>query len=122
MDDPRLTSLEQKIAASKEEAGMVPTAKAATSANEAANLRMGMKAGTEFVGSLIGGGLFGWGLDLWLKTGPAFLIGGLITGVAVAFWSLYKLTLPQPAKAAPNRLPTSGKADTSTSTHKRADD
>jgi ATP synthase protein I len=108
--DKRLRDLQDRIAAQKVEAGIDQPTPPTASANEAANLRMGVKAGSEFVGSLLGGGILGWLADMALTPPPSGLIGGLIVGVIIAFWNLYKLTLPSASKS----LPSADKADKST--------
>jgi ATP synthase protein I len=91
--DDTIKDLQERIAAQKAQAGMdEPAAEKATA--EATNMQMGIKAGTEFVGSLLGGGLLGWLVDGWLDSAPIGLIAGVLVGIIVAFWNLYKLTLP----------------------------
>lgn len=107
--DQRIKELQARIAGQKHDAGMDRDIATTPSATEAANLRMGVKAGSEFVGSLLGGGIIGWLFDLGVTPPPAGLIGGLMLGVVVAFWNLYKLTLPQTSKS----LPRADKADKS---------
>ena len=51
----------------------------------------GIKAGTELVGALIGGGLIGYGLDQWLETRPLFFIIFLLLGVFTGFWNVYRV-------------------------------
>lgn len=88
-----LKDLQERIADQKRQAGMdIPPPPNATA--EATNMQVGIKAGTEFVGSLLGGGLLGWLIDGWLDSSPIGLIAGIFIGIAVAFWNLYKMTLP----------------------------
>ncbi len=42
--------------------------------------------GTNFVLSVAAAGLLGWLLDLWLKTKPWCVLGGLIAGLIVGFF------------------------------------
>ena len=55
------------------------------------DVNVGIRAGTELVGAMVGGGLLGYGLDSWLGTGPGCFIGGLILGVFTGFWNIYRL-------------------------------
>ena len=45
------------------------------------------------VGAIVGGGLLGWVVDGWLETLPIFMIVGLLGGVVVGFWYVYKLVM-----------------------------
>lgn len=92
--DDDLQALQAQIAAQKAQAGL--TEKPIQVTQAATNMQTGIKAGTEFVGSLLGGGLLGWLIDGWLDSAPIGLIAGVLVGIVVAFWNLYKMTLPQP--------------------------
>ncbi len=90
-----LKDLQDRIADQKRQAGMIDTVQQDTQPTaEATNMQVGIKAGTEFVGSLLGGGLLGWLIDGWVNSAPIGMIVGIFVGVVVAFWNLYKLTLP----------------------------
>ena len=61
-------------------------------ARDAENLGTGMKAGTELVGCVIVGAVFGYMLDNWLGTKPVFLIIMLILGVIAGFVNVWRTT------------------------------
>ena len=56
---------------------------------EAVNL--GMRVMTEFVASVLVGGVIGWAIDHWAGTSPAALIVFVALGTAAGFWSVYRL-------------------------------
>ncbi|MES2729572.1 MAG: AtpZ/AtpI family protein [Pseudomonadota bacterium] len=95
--DATIKALQDRIAVQKHQAGLeddtrpIPETGPTDQAN---NLQIGIRAGTEFVGSMLGGGLFGWLIDTWLDSAPIGMIAGVLVGVIIAFWNLYKLTLP----------------------------
>ena len=94
-----LKDLQDRITAQKKSAGMDDQtdndASTYDTTQEATNMQLGIKAGTEFVGSLLGGGLLGWLIDGWMDSKPIGLIAGVLIGIIIAFWNLYKLTLPR---------------------------
>lgn len=65
---------------------------AADSAQDAKNMNMGLRAGTELVTSILAGGALGYGLDYWLGTKPWMLILFLFLGVCAGFLAIYKIT------------------------------
>jgi len=62
-------------------------------------MSLGLRAGSEFVSSVIVGLGIGWVLDRGLGTNPAFLIVFFLIGVAAGVWNVIRLTSP---KAAPS--------------------
>lgn len=61
-------------------------------ADEARGRAMGgaFRIATELVAGVFVGGLFGWSLDAWLRTAPAFLIVFLLLGVAAGLLNAVK--------------------------------
>jgi ATP synthase protein I len=47
-------------------------------------------------GGILGLGLLGYGLDRWLGTSPWLLLSGLLIGMVVGFYELYKVMLGGP--------------------------
>jgi ATP synthase protein I len=55
-----------------------------------------MSAAYTLTGGLLGLGLLGWFVDRWLGTSPAFLLTGLLLGMVVGFYELWKVTFVKP--------------------------
>ncbi len=60
-------------------------------------MSLGLRAGSEFVSSVIVGVGLGWVLDRALGTNPAFLIVFFLLGVAAGVWNVIRLTSPKSA-------------------------
>ena len=54
-------------------------------------MNLGMRVMTEFVASVVVGGIIGWAIDHWLGTSPGGLIIFVGLGTAAGFWSVYRL-------------------------------
>jgi len=80
----------QRTAARTEDAGDASDL-AGRAAGSAMNL--GFRVLTEFVAAVVVGTLIGWQIDVWLKTGPVFLIVFLALGTAAGFWSVYRIAV-----------------------------
>jgi ATP synthase protein I len=63
-----------------------------THKQDAENVSVGMKAGTELVGCIIVGAALGWGLDTWLGIKPFGLIFMLLLGVTAGFVNVWRIT------------------------------
>lgn len=50
----------------------------------------GLQAGYELVGSIFLFAAIGYGLDRWLDTKPAFMMGLFFVGVIVGFYNVYR--------------------------------
>lgn len=59
---------------------------------DAESLSLGVRAGTELVGSIVVCGAIGYGLDKWLETKPWMLIIFLFLGVCTGFLNVYRVT------------------------------
>ena len=59
---------------------------------DAENMSIGIRAGSELVVSIAAGTLIGWGLDKWLHTKPAFLIIFILAGIFTGFMNVYRIT------------------------------
>jgi ATP synthase protein I len=64
---------------------------ASQSAGSAMNL--GFRVLTEFVAAIVVSTLIGWQIDVWLKTGPIFLIVFLALGTAAGFLGVYRIAV-----------------------------
>ena len=89
IDDPKLTSLENDLKAARTEFDKDYNPKAV----ENKGMNDGARAGVELVGSLLGGGLLGYGLDYVFQTSPIFFFIFLILGVITGFYNIYKITM-----------------------------
>jgi len=63
--------------------------------DDAAAMSMGMRAGTELVGTILVTGAIGYGLDRWLGTKPWLLLVMLLLGIITAFFNVWKTTQNQ---------------------------
>ncbi len=54
-------------------------------------VNLGMRVMSEFVASVVVGGVIGWAIDHWLGTSPGGLIIFVGLGTAAGFWSVYRL-------------------------------
>jgi len=66
-------------------------------------MSLGFRVLSEFVAAIVVGGLLGWRLDLWLGTGPIFLIALLGLGMVVGFLNVYRLAMAPPTRDLDNR-------------------
>jgi ATP synthase protein I len=64
-------------------------------------MSLGFRVLTEFVVAIVVGTLIGWQIDVWLATGPIFLIVFLALGTAAGFLGVYRIAMS----------PTSSKGD-----------
>lgn len=71
-----------------------PSSKSADSAAGSA-MSLGLRAGSEFVSSVVVGAGIGWVLDRALGTKPAFLIVFFLIGVVAGIWNVIRLTSPK---------------------------
>jgi ATP synthase protein I len=56
-------------------------------------MSLGFRVLTEFVAAIVVGTLIGWQLDVWLATGPVFLIVFLALGTAAGFLGVYRIAV-----------------------------
>ncbi len=61
----------------------------------ASAISMGLRAGSEFVASIVVGGLIGWLIDRWLGTKPAFLIALFLVGSVAGVRNVIRATSPK---------------------------
>ena len=59
-------------------------------------VNLGMRVMSEFVASVVVGGIIGWAIDHALGTSPAALIIFVALGTAAGFWSVYRLATKSP--------------------------
>lgn len=89
-----LDDLQNKIRAAREGGvgeSAPPQAQIHAAETKAEDVNNGLRAGTELVGAMIGGGLIGYGLDVWFETRPLLFIIFLLLGVFTGFWNIYRL-------------------------------
>jgi len=89
-DDPKLQKLDSELKAARQEFEDDYHPKPGP-ADE--NVGVGARAGVELVGSIIGGGLIGYGLDHYFETSPTFFLIFILLGVITAFYNIYKITM-----------------------------
>lgn len=88
-DDPKLQKLEEALKEAREDFDEDYNPKPET--NESVNA--GARAGVELIGSIIGGGLIGYGLDYHFETSPFLFLTFLLLGVITGFYNIYKITM-----------------------------
>ena len=100
-DDERLRSSLDRLKSSLSKARdtqqvtVPPRPQASDSPKGDSGMSLGMRAGAEFVSSVIVGAALGWGLDWLIGTRPLFLIVFFFLGVAAAVWNVIRLTSPK---------------------------
>ena len=100
-DDERLRSNLDRLKSSlskardTQQASAPPRSQASDSARSDSGMSLGMRAGAEFVSSVVVGAALGWGLDRLIGTRPLFLIAFFFLGVAAGVWDVIRLTSPK---------------------------
>lgn len=79
-------------------------------ARNAENMNTGLRAGSELIGAILGGGLLGWGLDKWFETSPLFLIIMLLFGIVAGFLGVWRITQKSGSSVGYSRLHSQEKA------------
>ena len=98
----RLADLSGKLKAQRAETAPAPTTAASAPADGiGSGMAMGLRAGSEFVAAILGGGAIGWGLDWALRTKPVFTIVFFLIGVAAGVLNVIRATSPKRAPPAP---------------------
>jgi F0F1-type ATP synthase assembly protein I len=94
MTDKNIKDLESKIAAAKNASKINPqqTKTAQSGGKYDENSNVGLRAGMEFVVSIIGGALIGLAIDNYFNTKPIFLIALFILGVITGFVNIWRVT------------------------------
>lgn len=93
-EDSRLVSLNERLDRAEADEAKRTTTK--QRADGDANYQLGNRVLAELLGGLIGGGLFGWIIDLVAGTKPWGLLVMLFLGVIVAFRNIIRLvSLPR---------------------------
>lgn len=87
--DSRLVSLNERL--DRAEAAETKRAEVKGRADGDASYRLGNRVLAELLGGMIGGGLFGWLIDLVAGTQPWGLLAMLCVGVVVAFRNIIRL-------------------------------
>jgi ATP synthase protein I len=88
-DDQKLKDMQAQIDALHKKIDPKPSKDATQNAE---NMSVGMRAGTELVGAIGGSALIGYGIDQWLGTKPWGLIILLVLGIGAGFMNVYKTT------------------------------
>ena len=92
--DSRLVSLNERL--DRAQAAETKRTTVKQRADGDANYQLGNRVLAELLGGLIGGGLFGWLIDLVAGTKPWGLLAMLFLGVIVAFRNIIRLvSLPR---------------------------
>ncbi len=89
-DDPKLQKLDKELKAARQEFEDDYNPKPDPSDE---NVGVGARAGVELVGSILGGGLIGYGLDHVFETSPIFFLIFILLGVITGFYNIYKITM-----------------------------
>ncbi len=100
-DDERMRSSLDRLKSSlskaraSQQAKAPPRSEGSDSARGDSGMSLGMRAGAEFVSSVVIGAALGWGLDRLIGTRPFFLIAFFFLGVAAGVWNVIRLTSPK---------------------------
>ncbi len=99
----RLDKLAQALEAQRRAARVAGADDSADLASQSTGraMSLGFRVLTEFVVAIVVGTLIGWQIDVWLATGPIFLIVFLALGTAAGFLGVYRIAM----------APTSSKGD-----------
>ena len=89
-DDPKLQKLDKELKAARAEFEDDYNPKPDPHDE---NVGVGARAGVELVGSILGGGLIGYGLDYYFETSPIFFLIFILLGVITGFYNIYKITM-----------------------------
>ncbi|HEY8963330.1 MAG TPA: AtpZ/AtpI family protein [Alphaproteobacteria bacterium] len=90
-DDQKLKEMQAQIDALRDKTQPKPVKR--TDDSEAMSL--GMRAGTELVGTILVAGAIGYGLDQLFETKPWIMVAMLVLGIIAAFYNVYKTTMNQ---------------------------
>ena len=90
----RLKSSLSKARASQR-ARVPPRSSGSDAAKGDSGISLGVRAGSEFVSSVVIGAAIGWGLDRLIGTRPFLLIALFFLGVAAGVWNVIRLTSPK---------------------------
>lgn len=91
-NDPRLDSLDMQLKAIRK----AEAERTGQDAPPAKGMRQGNRVLTELIAGPAGGALVGWLFDRLLDTAPAFLLGCMFLGIAVAFRNIYRISQERP--------------------------
>jgi ATP synthase protein I len=93
-EDSRLLSLNERL--DRAQSAEAKRTEVKGRADGDANYQLGNRVLAELLGGLIGGGLFGWLIDMAIGTKPWGLLSMLLLGVIVAFRNIIRLvSLPR---------------------------
>jgi len=90
-DDQKLKDIQTQIDALRDKTQPKEVDRTA----DAEAMSLGMRAGTELVGTILVSGAIGYGLDRFFETSPWILIVMLVLGTIAGFYSIYKTTQNQ---------------------------
>lgn len=86
MSSDPLKDLQDQIATARKDSTIIPKPVAADKPETG---RAGMRAGTEMIGAIMGGLLFGYCFDAMFSTKPFGMVIGLFLGIIGGFYSVY---------------------------------
>jgi len=94
LEDPRLTSLEERLKAAHEAEAVRTGSK---HKKPSKGYSQGNRVLAELLAGLVGGGLIGWLIDSWLGNDkPWALLVSLFLGIAVAFRNIIRISNERP--------------------------
>jgi len=93
LEDPRLTSLEERLKAAHEAEAVRIGSK---HKKPSKGYSQGNRVLAELLAGLVGGALIGWLIDRWLDSAPVALLVSLFLGIAVAFRNIIRISNERP--------------------------
>lgn len=93
LEDPRLTSLEERLKAAHEAEAVRTGSK---HKKPSKGYSQGNRVLAELLAGLAGGALIGWLIDRWLDSAPVALLVSLFLGIAVAFRNIIRISNERP--------------------------
>ena len=93
LEDPRLTSLEERLKAAHEAEAVRTGSK---HKKPSKGYSQGNRVLAELLAGLVGGALIGWLIDRWLDSAPVALLVSLFLGIAVAFRNIIRISNERP--------------------------
>jgi len=92
-EDPRITSLDQRLDAAKREE-TIRSGKA--NEGQGKGYSQGNRVLSQLIGGPVGGAVIGWSLDRLFGTSPALLLVMMLLGVVVAFRNIIRISGERP--------------------------
>jgi ATP synthase protein I len=91
-EDPRLTSLDERLKAAHRSEAERTAPKGASTAFTGKGASQGNRVLSTLIGAPLGAMLIGWLIDRWLGSAPAAMLAMLFLGIASAFVQIWRIS------------------------------